>query len=92
MHTLHNQHTHLDYITKTYTTDIQCVYNMYTYTSIYNTLINIILYMWWGYGETFFLLAKENEKSEILKCGLFLLSKVRYPKYCCYLFTFYIIL
>ncbi len=28
----------------------------------------------WGYGETFFLLAKENEKSEIPKCSLFLLS------------------
>ncbi len=28
----------------------------------------------WGYGETFFLLAKENEKGKIPKCSLFLLS------------------
>jgi hypothetical protein len=29
----------------------------------------------WGYEESFFLLAKENEKSEILKCSLFIKQK-----------------
>ncbi len=49
---------------------------------LYSKICFDITYIWlyhgvtfmWGYRETFFLLAKENEKSEIPKCSLFLLS------------------